>query len=268
MIVRSRAIVAALLLLGTLLLAEAGAREPIALDGWEEITGSRVDEHGRVAYRSIALYDAERLDRALAALAAVDLAGRSREEIVAFWLNAYNLAVVAAVVKGERPETLRGRARLYSWFRVEVAGAPRTIDSIGAELVRFAAEEPRIRFALCNGARGAPRLAATPWEAGTLAKALARAARAFVRDPLRNRIDAEPPALSALFRWYRTEFEREAGTLTAFVAALAPRAVRPRLLEPPGREPEFLPFDWRLNAAPGEEPEAKPVRATTARLAR
>ena len=267
MISRRRALAAAfacLLALG----GEAAAREPLVLEGWEEITRARVDEHGRVAYRSIALFDGERLDRALEALAAADLAGRSRDEIVAFWLNAYNLAVVAAIVNGERPETLRGRARLYSWYRVDVAGTPRTIDSIGGELARFAAEDPRVRLALCNGARGGPRLAAKPYGPETLAKELARSARAFVRDPLRNRIDAEPPALSPVFRWYRNEFEREAGTLVAYVAALAPRAVRPRLLEPPGREPEFLPFDWRLNAAPGEEPESKPVRATTARLAR
>jgi hypothetical protein len=264
---RRRALIGGIACL-VILAGDAVARGPLVLDGWEEITRARVDEHGRVAYRSIALFDGERLGNALASLAAADLAGRSRDEIVAFWLNAYNLAVVAAVVNGERPETLRGRARLYSWYRVDVAGTPRTIDSIGAELVRFAAEDPHVRLALCNGTRGGPRLAAKPYEPATLARELAGSARAFVRDPLRNRIDAEPPALSPVFRWYRSEFERQAGTLIAYVAALAPRAARPRLLEPPGREPEFLPFDWRLNAAPGEEPESKPVRATTARLAR
>jgi len=233
------------------------APPPIELSGWQEILAARVSADGRVTYRTMAELDGEQLASLRHSLADANLSNRTRDERVAFWINAYNAAVIDVVLRGGRPDELRGRARFYSWFELEVAGRSRTLDAIEAELDRYIVADPRIRFALCNGALGAPPLARDPFVAAKLDAQLATSARMFLRDESRNRLEAAPPALSMLFDWHRSQFEGVAGSLAAYVAPFAPLSARKKLLGPPPEEPFFLPFDWKLNAAFGEEPEAR-----------
>lgn len=227
---------------------------PLEIDGWREILATRVNGSGRVAYRTMAELDGDRLGKLRRSLAEAKLASRTRDERVAFWINAYNAAVIEVVLRGARPDDLRSRARFYSWFDVEIAGRSRTLDGIEAELDRYIVADPRIRFALCKGALGAPALSPEPLAAKTLDAQLADAARRFLGDETRNRLTADPPALSMMFEWHRSEFEGVAGSLGAYLAPFARASTRKTLLGPPPAEPFFLPFDWHLNAAPREEP--------------
>ena len=47
-----------------------------------------------------------------------------------FWINAYHALVIAAVVHGERPETVAERARMFHWFGQRIAGVRRTLDDV------------------------------------------------------------------------------------------------------------------------------------------
>lgn len=227
------------------------------MDPWEEILLARVDHAGDVAYRTLAHFDGERLERTMARIADARPDAADPDSVIAFWINAYNASVVLAVVEGESPETVEGRARMFQAFRVKVAGASRTLDEIEDVIERFARADPRIHFALCNAARGAPSLARRPYRGDRLDAALAHAVRDFVNDARKNRFDAaaRAAALSPIFDWYRKDFERDAGSVTDYVL---PLVVDPAVAAMLGRRevsPSFLPFDWTLNAAPGERPQ-------------
>lgn len=235
--------------------APAAGAEPLD-DLWGEVLRARVNMDGEVAYRSIATWDRERLTRYVTSLRAVEPGEMSRDDALAFWINAYNALVVFAVIHGESPETVESRARLYHWFPVEIAGASRTLDEIHAILARYAAGDPRIHFVLCNGGRSAPRLAAEPLEGKRLDAQLAAAARRFVTDEARNRFDAVKgrAEVSSLFDWYRGDFERTGGSLTAWLAKRVSQRDAARLLSDGKMEVSFLAFDWTLNAASKERP--------------
>ena len=226
-------------------------------DPWAEILRARVNEKGEVAYRSIERIDRARLDEALRRLASVEPEKLDHDRAVAFWLNAYHTMIVAAVLRGESPETVASRARMYHWFGQRVGGARRTLDDVRAILGRYASADPRIHLAISNGTRGGPALATEAYVEDRLDSQLAAAARRFVNDP--ERYAANPAKrrleVSRLFAWYQDDFDHEAGSLAEFLRPLATRDDLLEVLSVPELEVRYRTFDWRLNVQPDERPK-------------
>lgn len=222
---------------------------------WSAILATRVDGQGRVAYRDLAAHDRPAFDAYLASLAAAQPSGWPRDEQLAFWLNAYNAAIVDAVLDGRSAESLLSRYGLFYRYELEVAGRPRTPDAIENDIIRPGGE-PRIHFALVCASTSCPTLRRQAWTAATLDADLDAAARAFLADPARNRIAAGAPSigLSSIFKWFREDFGDSDDGVRTFVARHLDEPARRWLLEEKP-EIEYLPYDWTLNAQPGQRPE-------------
>jgi len=222
---------------------------------WSAILDRHVDDQGRVAYRDLAAQDRPAFEAYLAALAAAEPKGWSRDEQLAFWLNAYNAAIVDAVLDGRSAESLLSRYGLFYRYEVEVAGTPRTPDAIENDIIRPAGE-PRIHFALVCASTSCPTLRRQAWNAATLDADLDAATRAFLRDPTRNRFDAGSDSiqLSSIFKWFAADFGGSDDAVRAFVARYLDDPRRRWVLE---QKPaiEYLPYDWTLNAQPGQRIE-------------
>jgi hypothetical protein len=217
-------------------------------DPWTSLLLDRVTEGGDVAYARFTSEDRARLDRVLTDLATRDVGPLDRDHAVAFWLNAYHATVIAAVLHGESPATITGRARLYHWFHVTLAGSRLALDDVRFILNGFATEDPRIHLAIYDGTRSGPKLAREPYQAEALDRQLAEATRRFINDSRNFKVKPEVGrvALSRIFEWHRADFERDAGTLARF---LQPYARDPELaaaLASPVVGFESLPYDWRL----------------------
>jgi hypothetical protein len=221
---------------------------------WDALLGRYVDEQGRVAYRDLAANDRPAFTAYLAALAAAQPNGWSRDEQLAFWLNAYNAAIVNAVLAGRTAESLWSRYGLFYRYELELAGKARTPDAIENAIIRPAGE-PRIHFALVCASTSCPKLRRQAWTAATLDPDLDAAARAFLRDPARNQISPgrAPIRLSSIFKWFREDFGGSDDSVRAFVARYLDEPDRAWLLEQKP-EIEYLDYDWTLNAQPGQRP--------------
>lgn len=242
--------IAGWLVAGVLLVVPAAAAAPPDVAPWAEFLAARVDAEGLVEYRSLSEVDLERLGEFLLSLGEIDPETLGSDDAVAFWLNAYNALVVLGIAHGYDPARLEDRARLYHWLAVEVGGRSRTLDEIRETLGRYAARDPRIHFAACNGTLGSPPLAREPYEGVTLQAQLARAARRFVNDERWNQIDvpARRVVLSPLFRWYRSDFERAEGSIRRYVAGLLPDPKIASIVRRKETKIRFATFDWRANA--------------------
>ncbi|MDX2167665.1 MAG: DUF547 domain-containing protein [Deltaproteobacteria bacterium] len=240
-----------------LLMALCVATRAAALDhdDWSALLGRYVDEQGQVAYRDLAAQSRPALAAYLTTLATAQPNGWSRDDQLAFWLNAYNAAIVNAVLQGRSAESLLSRYGLFYRYELELAGKPRTPDAVENQIIRPAGE-PRIHFALVCASTSCPKLRRQAWTAATLDADLDAAARAFLRDPLRNQIRAGAPAvrLSSIFKWFRDDFGGSDDRVRGFVARYVEEPERTWLLEqkPPI---EYLDYDWTLNAQPGQRPE-------------
>jgi hypothetical protein len=213
-----------------------------------------VDDAGRVAYRSLAGRDRARLDGYLRALALERPGTWPRNEQIAFWLNAYNAAIVKGVLDGNTAEGLLARYRFFSRFTLPVGAEMMTPDRLERRARSFG--EPRVHFALVCASSSCPRLRRRAWRGETLEPDLDEEAARFVRDPLRNELLVGAPEirLSMIFDWYRDDFGRTDDAVRAWVARYVDEPER-RWLERDRPPVGHLEYDWTLNAQDGQRPQ-------------
>jgi hypothetical protein len=250
---------------------EATRTEAFDHSSWDRLLRTHVDGDGLVAYRDLQENQSKELYDYLQELALADPSGWPAAEQIAFWINAYNSMIVAAVLEGESAESLLGRAKIFKFWKFPVAGKERTLDEVEHEILRKQFEKPRIHFAIVCASRSCPKLRAEAFVAERLDAQLDDQGRRFLSDPTRNEIDMDRSLLrlSKIFDWFKEDFERN-GSLPEFLARFVTSPPTRLWLEKgaPGAEIEYLDYDWSLNAQPNQRPreEDRPeIRTKTPR---
>ncbi len=196
---------------------------------------------GQVDYAGLKKNEDE-LDAVLRRLASVqpeEFDRFSRKEKLAFLINAYNAYAIRTILDHYPVSSIRkiglipGEAFRSSF--VPLFGKKLSLNDI-EDLLREM-REPRIHFAIVCASRSCPELRAEAYRAAVLDRQLDQAARGFLHDRKKNRVEGSTLRLSSIFKWYRDDFTRGAGSLEAFVARYGLR----------GERIEFLDYDWSLN---------------------
>jgi hypothetical protein len=273
----------ALFLLVLLLAALALVTKPVAAqeDAPQGSRPSLFDEildlyvrDGLVYYRALKI-ERTRFDRVVDQLAAVREGGLSRDERLAFWLNAYNALVLRTVIdhypvtgkSGLYPaNSIRQIPGAFESVKHQVAGRPLTLDEIENKVLpEF--HDPRVYFALGRGAISSGRLRSEAFAADRLEAQLTEVAAECARRPECIQIDQSRNQVlaSSIFSWRERDFAAAyAGAASSRFSGRSPveRAVlayvEPRLfgleqefLARDAFELKFLDFDWSLNDLTG-----------------
>ncbi|MYA10899.1 MAG: DUF547 domain-containing protein [Gemmatimonadetes bacterium] len=252
----------------------AAAQEPASglpdHSAFTAVLASVVTDAG-VDYAALAA-DPSGLERYIAELEATDpnaVAGASREERLAFWINAYNACMLKRVVSHYPIRSARGLrgvrnavsgrpansvwqiGDVFTGAHCPVAGAERSQDEIEHEIIRPMGE-PRIHFAINCAAVSCPPLIREAYRAETLEEQLDSRVMAFVRDPLHFGVDnsgGQPVVrVNELLNWFSEDFGGHDG-VRAFLAGHVQGAAR-EALEDPGVRLVFTDYDWTLNDIP------------------
>jgi hypothetical protein len=171
---------------------------------------------------------------------------------MAFLINAYNAFTVELVLASypalksikdlARSCSRRGRKTFFSLLGA--AASPR-LDRTRAAAPLYL--DPRVHAALELRARSAaPRCAARPSSRRPLEAQLEDGMQRFLADRTRNRVRDGRLEVSAIFKWYRDDFERGTARLQR-ASRTSSRALRPP----------------RLATAPTTRPAAQPVAAVS-----
>ena len=264
--------------------AQDGAAPPALIPGLHRPLDELLDLYVRdgFVYYNALKSDRGRLDQYIRALdgpAALEQVKGSREEKIAFWLNAYNAFVLQTVINHF---PIRGRAADYPATSIRqipgafdrlthrAAGQSVTLDGIEKEIL-VPLGEPRAFLALGRGAVGSGRLRSEAYDPRRLdaqleqvaAESLAR--REIVRlDMLNNQLSVTP-----IFSWrepaFVASFEKKAAAafsqrspieravLGLIAAYLKPSEVA--YLEKNTFKVSFHNFDWRLNDLSNRPPD-------------
>ena len=191
--------------------------------------------------------------RALETLPREEYEHFSREQRLAFWINAYNAYTVRLTLDHYPLKSIRSIGLLpLAAFRksfIPLLGQELSLNDIENDRLRAELRDPRIHFAIVCASKSCPALRSEAWRADAIDQQLDEATVAFLRDTSRNRWDAPGRTLllSSIFKWFREDFERAAGSLLAFVARYARPEVAAVLQQGPVKI-EFLDYDWSLNA--------------------
>lgn len=204
-----------------------------------------------------------RLTRQDELLAAFDPSAlTTREQALAFWINAYNYFMIAhvlraAVADGELVDGVKDFGSLFRPYAVfgrslfEVGKQRYSLDEIEKETLFGEAYrkrgwfDPRVHFAVNCASVGCPPLRAELYRPDRIDRQLDANTRSALASTLHLRIDGGTVLLSRLFDWYEDDFGVGYESVTSFVTEFVPpetaRAVRA------ADRTRYIDYDWRLN---------------------
>ena len=214
-----------------------------------EVGGIRLN---LVDYRAVKADPAYAEALAVLAEARVEALGSDAER-EAFWINAYNLLAIKAVLDQYPTVSIKDGGSLFSpiWKKSigAVGGTPYSLDAIEHGILRKAFREPRVHFAIVCASLSCPDLRPEPFVAARLGAQLDGQTAAFLGNPAKGLApgaDGRSARVSSIFKWFAGDFEGSGG-VAAFIRAKSPSdvAVRIRALTDAGLS--YLDYDWSLN---------------------
>lgn len=185
------------------------------------------------------------VDKVAAQLAAFSLEKLvSREERLAFYINAYNVLAMKMVLDHWPVTSIKDAGSLISpvWKKPagKLGGKAVTLDELEHRILRTMGE-PRIHFAIVCASVSCPDLRQEPYTASRLEAQLDDQVQHFLANPDKGlKVGGRELRISKIFEWFTRDFESKGG-VEAFI-----RAARTDL--PPGLPVRAsLSYDWALN---------------------
>jgi hypothetical protein len=205
---------------------------------------------------------------------ATDFENWQREEKITFWINAYNAITIEGILRNypiqggsilARIRFSRNSIRQISDFwdtvYIKVMGRDLTLNQIEHKILRKQFKDPRVHFAIVCASIGCPVLESRAFFTEGLEHRLDQAARNFINDPEKVRLDKEKNVLylSSIFDWYKEDFiasdnaekyigryDKEERGVIEFIIKLLPEEKRIYIKENQS-EIKYLDYDWSLN---------------------
>lgn len=212
---------------------------PPSHEQWDALLQQYVSAVGRVDYAGL-LGERSRLQSYLDDLAALPPEKSwSRNEQLAYWINAYNAFTVKLILDHYPLSSIlslhSGKPWDVAW--IEIGGKKHSLNQIEHEIIRKQFREPRIHFAVNCAAVSCPPLLNRAWTADKLETYFSRQAKNFINNPKYNQLGADAVRLSKIFEWYAEDF----GDIIKYLNTYATSPISP------AAEVSYLEYDWGLN---------------------
>jgi Protein of unknown function, DUF547 len=149
----------------------------------------------------------------------------NKNQQMAFLINAYNAFTLKLILnnypKIKSIRDLGGLIISSPWDKkfFTLFGKKASLGFIEHDLLRENYNEPRIHFAVNCASKGCPALQKSAFIANKLDEQLHKVTIQFMRDPERNRYNAEKKRIeiSSIFKWFSGDFTKS-GSLQNFIA--------------------------------------------------
>ena len=215
---------------------------------WHQLLQKHVDRKGWVDYKGFTR-DSHQLNKYLQSLEKNAPNSKwSRNETMAFWINAYNAYTIQLVIRHPAIRSMQDIQKIYPSYKsawdipfIRCSGKKLDLNTLEHELLRKRFQDPRIHMALVCAAVSCPALLNKAYKASTLEKQLHQVTRNFLRDTTKNQVMAAHWKLSSIFEWYAADFGEGDGVIR-FIERYGPvpkNAIRPEI--------SYMPYDWSLN---------------------
>ena len=194
-----------------------------------------------------------KLDRYLKILEDTETKELSRNEQMAFYINAYNAWAIKLILS--RYPDVKSiwdlGSRIFRWnspFKKKMAridGKEMSLDDIEHGILRPRFKDPRVHFAVNCASKSCPPLRSEPYRGGGLDQQLDEAARAFINDTRNNRLEGKKLYISSIFKWFEEDFGED---IVGFFLKFAHGDLKKGLESERGQiQVEYLDYDWSLN---------------------
>lgn len=208
-------------------------------DGWVDYAALKSSRAGLDSYL-----------RKIEEVSKEDYSAWSKDEKIAFWINAYNAFTVATVIDHTPKKSIKQIPNVWGDKRFEVFGKKWSLNQIEHEILRKEFKEPRIHFALVCASIGCPALKGSPYTGKDLNSQLDSQVREFLADESKAKFDEKTGAmqLSPIFKWYGDDF-KELGGVLGFISLKGkhylPREIEGKITQK--TKISWLGYNWNLN---------------------
>ena len=240
----------------------------------DQVLSEYVDDAGRVDDRGLREDDPDRLAAYYDLIATYSPDSHPQlfpgmEERLAYWINAYNAATLAAVlseypiasVSEVKPPRLLffapDKSGFFYFRKLLFGGESYNLYNLENEVIRGRFTEPRIHFAINCASNGCPRLPRYAFTADQLEYQLEAETRKFINEPRNLRIDHEQKILHLssiltwyeedYLAWYREKYPEQNANLANYLKLYADQSRIAELDRAIEYEIQAIPYDWGLN---------------------
>jgi Protein of unknown function, DUF547 len=218
---------------------------------YDKLLKKHVSASGLVDYKGF-IKDSSELNQYLKLLSAAppDEKTWSRQEQMAYWINAYNAFTIQLVCRYYPVKSIKD---IGSKVQIPFVNTPWDIKfiRIGKEKMdlnniehgqlRKNFDDPRIHMALVCASKSCPILLNEAFEASKLDHQFAKQTKAFLADPNRNKMSVTAPQLNMIFKWYGMDFNNNGGSVRSFINTYSDIKIDAKA------KISHLDYDWGLN---------------------
>ncbi|MFC3880586.1 DUF547 domain-containing protein [Algoriphagus namhaensis] len=217
---------------------------------WDALLKKYVAPNGDVNYKGF-ISEKAKLEEYLNLISnnAPDRSTWSKDEQLAYWINAYNAFTVKLIVDNYPVKSIRDLGPSlkiplikdvwhYKFFKI--GGQESSLDEIEHSILRKEFEEPRIHFAINCASVSCPPLLNEAFKADIIESQLQRVAKTFINDTSRNKITKDRIEISSIFSWFKGDFTKN-GSLIDFLNQYSTVKISPNA------KVSHLDYDWNLN---------------------
>ncbi|HSF53240.1 MAG TPA: DUF547 domain-containing protein [Algoriphagus sp.] len=217
---------------------------------WNQLVKVHVKPDGKVDYRGF-IRDKPKLEQYLTLLSdnAPDRKTWSKNQQLAYWINAYNAFTVKLIVDNYPVKSIRDLGPElkiplikdvwhYKFFKI--GGVESSLDEIEHSILRKEFDEPRIHFAINCASVSCPPLLNEAFTAENIEAQLSKVATTFINDSSRNKISPDQAQISSIFSWFKGDFTKN-GSLIDFLNKYSKVKLKPNA------KISHLDYNWNLN---------------------
>jgi len=182
---------------------------------------------------------------------------KSKKEKIAFWINAYNAAVIAGVVELYPVKSVKDVKDFWHRIVLHVGEKEYSVGEIENSVLRKM-EEPRIHWAIVRASKGCAALLQEPYTADKLDKQLEKQEKDYLVGRKQAYVNKEKGwlMLSSLFYWYGEDFVKATGTKLDYVKKYLSKEDL-EYIEDNQISPKYIKYDWSLNNQEKNKDEEK-----------
>ncbi|QCK13963.1 DUF547 domain-containing protein [Mangrovivirga cuniculi] len=199
-------------------------------------------KNGKVAYPEIKKNPTE-INNLYNMLSTVKVAGKSKNELTAFYINAYNIIVIHQIVKYYPLKSAINKNGFFNMIKHDVAGEKLTLDKIEKGKVIFKYGDPRVHFAFSCAANSCPELANFAYRPSQLDQQLDIRTKKALDDPgfIRINTSNNKIELNQIFEWYKKDFTSADKDLISWINKYKTKDI------PNSYTITYYKYDWGLN---------------------
>jgi len=206
---------------------------------WDTFLKKYVSVSGDVDYKSIKANRKE-LDAITKSFSAVSvLPSWSKNDQLAFWINAYNIFTIQLIVDNYPIKSIQNLDGGKTWDvkRITMNGKKYSLNNIENDIIRPQFKDARIHFAVNCAAKSCPPILNAAFFGKSLDTQLEAVTKKFINNSKFQTIAASKLTLSKIFDWYAVDF----GDINTFVNKYSTVKVNKNTVV------IFKEYDWTLN---------------------